>query len=161
MYRFCKQVFISNKYYARDGIHFNRTGNSLLVYCIDQFVPILKAQTRHIVAHNVIENRYTASSVCTFPKSQHSQEWSISSSYPAIRRNTLNTNQRRNSDDNTLFFKQQQYNNRATSHQQRNNHNQQSDSDTDALNYNLTTNRETATEGVIINRVKVNETLYI
>ena len=122
-----KQGFISNKYYARVGIHFNKAGNSLLVHCIDQFVPILKTQTRHIVAQNVIENRYTAPCVCTFPESQHS--------FPAIRRNTLNTNQRRNSDDSTLFFKQQQYNNRATSHQQRNNHNQQSDSDRDAHYY--------------------------
>ena len=130
-----KQGFISNKYYARDGIQFNKAGNSLLVHCIDQFVTIVKAQTRHIVAQHVIENRYTAPSVCTFPESHHSQEWSTSSSYPAILRNALNINQRRNSDDGTLFFKQQQYNNRATSHQQRNNHNQQSDSDRDALYY--------------------------
>ena len=61
-----KQGFISNKYYDRDGIHFNKAGNSLLVHCIDHFVPIVKAQTRHIVAQNVIENRYTAPNVCTF-----------------------------------------------------------------------------------------------
>ena len=58
-----KQGFISNKYYARDG-------NSLLVHCIDQFFPIVKAQTRHIVAQNVIKNRYTAPNISTFPNSQ-------------------------------------------------------------------------------------------
>ena len=130
-----KQGFISKKYNACDGIHFSKAGNCLLVHSIDQCVPIVKAQNRHIVAQNVIENRYTGPNVCTFPESQYSQEWSTSSNYPAIRRNTLNTNKRRNCDDRTLYFKQHQYNNRATSHQQRNNHNQQSDNDREALYY--------------------------